>query len=818
MRRSLKSSVPGCHLLFFLLILGFLAENTVGELADNLVIPAPARADEESVRWYDIRALDVEGRGWNDTAAFYDRLPARAESVVREPVWDLSRHSAGMCVRFTTDASRIKARWTLTQERLGMPHMNPASVSGLDLYMQMEDRSWRWVSATKPNEFPVNTAILADGLSPAKRTFLLYLPLYNGVSKVELGLDDEARLWKADPWRKKREKPILFYGTSITHGASSSRPGMCHPSILQRWFNMPLINLGFSGNGRMEPEMAEFISELEPAVFVLDCLPNMEWETVRERTEPFIKKLREKHPGTPILMVEDREYSNAFLDPEKRTRNIRSQAEYRKAYQSLLDQGCRDLYYLEGNLLLGHDNEGTVDSSHPTDLGFMRQAQAIYDILRPVLLPEEEAALLPEEWKRSDPDFTVFLPTGYHDGDNEHFLVFEAPKSDELLALWTQSSVEGRGDNRIVLARSFNQERWSDPVTLAGCPAGEQGKQASWGFPITADNGRIYVFYTREIDKYDIRQGSGFIGIIYSDDNGYEWAEGPDIPFRKDERYDNPDPAVPPNWIVWQKPVRDSQGRWIAGYTRTSSNKNIPQPNKNWVDRDSRSAFIRFDNIAEGPDPADLQLTWLPQDGASLEVPHKVYPEISVAQEPALVLLPDGRLFTIIRTMTGYVYYSVSENAGVSWRKPEPLRYRDGGKPVEHPMAPAPIYALEDGRFIVLFNNNPGIRGEYDQFRKNWSENQSNHLRNPSFISVGEFRPGAHQPLWFSIPKIFADTDGMAFGPKGTASIAMYPSLTEKDGVRVIWYPDRKHFLLGKKVTDEWLKDMVVPENSDPGY
>jgi hypothetical protein len=362
------------------------------------------------------------------------------------------------------------------------------------------------------------------------------------------------------------------------------------------------------------------------------------------------------------------------------------------------------------------------------------------------------------------------------------------------------------------MARSYDQEHWSDPVFLAGCPAGESGKQASWGFPVVADNGRIYVLYTKETDRFDIRQGSGSIGIIYSDDNGFEWSEGPDIPFPRDERFDNPDPEVPPNWIVWQKPVRDSQGRWIAGYTRTSSNAKIPQPNKNWLDRDSRSAFIRFDNIAEGPDPAEIKLTWLPKDGPGLEVPHKEYPEISVAQEPALVLLPDGRLFTIMRTMTGYIYYSVSDDDGSSWRKPEPLRYRDGGKPLQHPMAPAPIYALEDGRYLLLYNNNPGIKGDYNQFRRNWKENQSNHLRNPSWVTVGEFRPGAHQPLWFSRPRMFADTDGVVFGPKGTASIAMYPSLTEKDGVRVIWYPDRKHFLLGKKVADEWINELTIDD------
>ena len=777
-----------------------------------LVDPASAVPGEDSFRWYNIESLGVEGKGWDDTADFYNRLPARAEGVVREPVWNLSQHSAGMCVRFVTDASDIKARWSLTKKNLGMPHMNPAGVSGLDLYLRMEDGSWRWVSATKPSEFPENQVDFASSLPKTRRTYLLYLPLYNGVSKVEIGVDKDASLWKAGPWREEGEKPIVFYGTSITHGASASRPGMCHPAIIQRWANRPVINLGFSGNGKMEPKMAEFISELDPAVFVLDCLPNMTGDLVKERVGPFVKKLREKHPHTPILLVEDREFSNGYLFPEKRERNVWCQKEYRKAYQTLLDQGFRDLYYLEGNLLLGNDNEGTVDSSHPTDLGFMRQAKAIYEKLRPLVLPPKEASLLTEEWKRSKPDFTVFLPTGFHDGDNEHFLVFEAPKSDELLALWTQSSVEGRGDNRLVLARSFDQQHWSDPLYLAGCPAGKSEKQASWGFPVVADNGRIYVFYTKEIEKFDIRQGSGSIGVLYSDDNGHEWTPGEDIFFPRDERYDNPDPEVPPNWIVWQKPVRDSRGRWIAGYTRTSSNARVPQPNRNWLDRDSRSAFIRFDNLSEGPDSADLQLTWLPENGKSLEVPHKIYPEISVAQEPALVLLPDGRLFTVMRTMTGYIYYSVSDDDGASWRDPEPLRYRDGGQPLEHPMAPAPIYALDDGRYLLLFNNNPGIKGEFNQFRRNWKENQSNHLRNPSFAVLGEFQPQAHQPVWFSPPKMFADTNGVVFGPKGTASVAMYPSLTEKDGIRIIWYPDRKHFLLGKKVPDEWLSQLTIDD------
>ncbi len=176
-----------------------------------------------------------------------------------------------------------------------------------------------------------------------------------------------------------------------------------------------------------------------------------------------------------------------------------------------------------------------------------------------------------------------------------------------------------------------------------------------------------------------------------------------------------------------------------------------------------------------------------------------------------MVLLPDGRLFTIMRTMTGFLWYSVSEDHGTTWRTPEMLRYRDGGEGVANPIAPAPLYRLADGRYLLVFNNNNGQRGEFDQFRKKWRKNQLNYLRHPAFITVGEFRTGAHQPIWFSRPKEILDTDGVIFGPKATASVAMYPSLTERQGVRVLWYPDRKHFLLGRYLPDTLLANMTVP-------
>jgi hypothetical protein len=365
---------------FIVAITGFSTMASAGDVID----PSKAKAAEgNDALWYDLRLLDVEGRGWTDTKAFYDRLPARAEGAVRDPVWNLSRHSAGLCARFVTDATTIQAKWTLTAAQLAMPHMAATGVSGLDLYVKDEDR-WRWLAVGFPTE-QSSRASLASGLPPGQREFLLYLPLYNGVASVELGLPKDAKLAKADSYGPGSRKPIVFYGTSITQGGCASRPGMVHTAILQRRLNIPILNLGFSGNGRMEPEMANLFAELDPAVYVLDCLPNMSATEVTERVEPFVAVLRKAHAETPILLVEDRSYTDSFLVASKRQRNIESRAALHAAFDRLTKSGTKHLAYLAGEELLGDDGEGTVDSSHPTDLGFMRQADAFEKALMPLL-------------------------------------------------------------------------------------------------------------------------------------------------------------------------------------------------------------------------------------------------------------------------------------------------------------------------------------------------------------------------------------------------------------------------------------------------
>lgn len=351
----------------------------------ELAITSPVQTQREgSLQWLDIRQLGVEGRGWNDTKNFYDRLPAKAEGVVRKPVWDLSRDSAGMCVRFVTDATEIHARWTLTDSWLYQPNATAIAVSGLDLYVKTEE-GWHWLAVGIPAA-QTNDATLIKNLLPGKREYLLYLPLYNGVKFVAVGISTNSTIQKAPTWGRGERKPIVFYGTSILQGLSASRPGMVHSAILQRKFNWPVINLGFSGNGKMELEMASLLAELDPSAYMIDCLPNMVASEIKERTEPLVRKLRAAHPLTPIILVEDRTLQNAFLVAgQMEYYHLKDRAELKAAFDRLQKDGVKNLFYIPGDDLFGKDGEGSVDGSHPSDLGFMRQSEIFATVLAPLL-------------------------------------------------------------------------------------------------------------------------------------------------------------------------------------------------------------------------------------------------------------------------------------------------------------------------------------------------------------------------------------------------------------------------------------------------
>ena len=378
------------HRMQWILLAALMIDGSAAQ--SQTIDPAKAIVDANGAMvWYDLKLVGLEGQAFADVKAPFDRLPAQAEGVVRADVWNLSRQSAGLCARFVTDAPEIHAKWTLTSANLAMPHMPATGVSGLDLYMRSpKDGTWRWLGAGRPSG-KENTASIGSGYAAGKHEFMVYLPLYNGVSAVSIGIGKGKSLEKAPAYPAGQEKPVVFYGTSITQGGCASRPGMVHTAILGRRLGVPVVNLGFSGNGRMETEVGRFMAQIDASVYVIDCLPNMDAAQVASRTEPLVKQLRAAHPHTPIVLVEDRSYSNAALVESNRQRNESSRAALWSAYRKLVDTGASGLHYLPGDRLLAADGDGTVDNSHPTDLGFSQHADAFEAVLRP-LLPKAMAA------------------------------------------------------------------------------------------------------------------------------------------------------------------------------------------------------------------------------------------------------------------------------------------------------------------------------------------------------------------------------------------------------------------------------------------
>ncbi len=399
-----------------------------------------------------------------------------------------------------------------------------------------------------------------------------------------------------------------------------------------------------------------------------------------------------------------------------------------------------------------------------------------------------EIGYIEDEYKRTNPDAVVYIPKegdNHNDGDNEHFLVFNAPKSDELLAMWTQGAMEPSGDNHIVLARSEDGVNWSQPLWITGTRKGTKQTQASWGFPVVASTtGRIYCFYC-ESPAGKLGGASGILGCHISDDNGQTWEYKGTILFP--DCFDDITDITTQNGgiIVWQKPIRDSKGIQMVGYTLC--NKEYPH---------GCCRFMRFDNIDESPEIEDIKISWLSIEGDTICMPAgTANPHCS---EPAMVMLPDGRMFMVFRTVTGHVWYSVSDNDGKNWRPPQTLLYHDGGEPVKNPLTCCPIYQLQDGRYMLIYYNN-SYYADLMKAGKPLPAGMSMFThRRPAVYSIGSFQSGARQPMWFDEPKKLLDTGGVLVSPKASNEVATYPSVTYHKGKQTLWYPDRKFFLLGK--------------------
>lgn len=336
---------------------------------------------EEGIAWYNAADWPTEGKGWAETARPFDRIPDAFAQRVTPSVRELGKNTAGLLTRFRTDADSIRVKYTLLNGNLAMHHMPATGVSGFDLYA-LEGGKWCWVACTQPTS-QQNACELAGGLGREMRDYLIYFPLYNGVEALSIGVAEDAEFHAVAPMPAK---PIVYYGTSITQGGCCSHPGNVYTSMLSRRLGVPFINLGFSGSARMEPEMAEMIAELDPALFVIDAVPNMDAPLIRERALPFLQIIRAARPDTPILIVDGRYYADCHIK-KGRAAQCREQSEALRGVYDAFSAENDNVYWLGHENLIGEDIDfdATMDSSHLNDLGMFRQADKLEPVIREIL-------------------------------------------------------------------------------------------------------------------------------------------------------------------------------------------------------------------------------------------------------------------------------------------------------------------------------------------------------------------------------------------------------------------------------------------------
>ena len=394
-------------------------------IALALLVLETAAEERKELRMREFDPIDVgaevHGSGWESLAGRFVRLEDSAEGLVRKPVWDLSRNSAGLSLVFRSNTRRLELSFDVFGWK-GMNHMPATGVSGVDLFAYKPDGEELWCAAkfmpqfkeeyievpatgsqtataqTSPSSAQTTTAPSSAQARTVRVTRVaysfeqidyeegceeyewhLYLPLYNTVENFRMAVEEGCRL----EWVPRDERqPIVVYGTSIAQGACATRPGMAWTNLVERELRYPVVNLGFSGNGKLEAELFALLDQIDAGVYIIDCLPNIKvTDNFEEKLEAGIKLLREHH-SCPILVVDHSGHTN---DRTNLSRCFPDELNRRQAalVKRLRKEGIKQLYYLTRNEI-AWDKDSMVEGIHPNDRGMMQQAEAVCGKLRQI--------------------------------------------------------------------------------------------------------------------------------------------------------------------------------------------------------------------------------------------------------------------------------------------------------------------------------------------------------------------------------------------------------------------------------------------------
>lgn len=309
----------------------------------------------------------------------YDRIDTNKYKGLPPRVAQLLTNSAGLAISFKTNSTVIAAKWCVSKSR-ALPNMVPTAHKGVDLYIK-RGNTWQFAGIGRVTG-TCNEQVIISRMENTEKEYLLYLPLYDKVEKVEIGIEKKATISSnIDPFAKR----VLIYGSSIVQGTGASRPGMAYPARLSRGTGLNFINLGLSGSAKMEPEVANMVAAIDADAYILDCVPNTNPQLITERTGNLIKTISSKHPNAPIIvmqsLVRETGYWDKVLGAQVKQQNINVQTEVLK----LLQNDMKNLYFITSENMIGTDHEGTIDGTHPNDLGYDRMLNHIKPLITDIL-------------------------------------------------------------------------------------------------------------------------------------------------------------------------------------------------------------------------------------------------------------------------------------------------------------------------------------------------------------------------------------------------------------------------------------------------
>ena len=332
---------------------------------DSRIAGDGSQAAADGMAWKDAAAFPLESKVCGSTATPYGRIPADMMDKVPDGVRGMAGHSTGHCFLLETDSPKFGVRWKCVQTSAKDPYIPPQGMYGVDIYMR-EGAGWRFLKngrlgGGRGGWEETRVDLPGNGM----RRILVYLPIRAELLGVELGVEAGRKLAPCGH-ESGVVKPVVHYGTSLVHGGCASRPGLVFTSQAARSLDVPYVNLGFSGCARLEPVMADVMARADASLYVVDTVWNCSVEQIRERAEPFLRRLHALRPGAPILLCEGPEAGGWRMGTNEALRSV---------YDKLAKEGSLDgrLSYLPcaGMLPCGED---THDYIHPNDSGSAKMA------------------------------------------------------------------------------------------------------------------------------------------------------------------------------------------------------------------------------------------------------------------------------------------------------------------------------------------------------------------------------------------------------------------------------------------------------------